>query len=384
MFVAREAGTYKENVHPRAVHVEAMKTGYTSGGHMDSQGSRALEESHVLEQQAAFEAELTSGASADPVRVWSEYASWAAKHRPEERVAVIARACNQLTQDPKLHDDIRLLRLWIRLADEQKKVETHTFFGSLLEDGIGRKHALFYEAWATAYEAKRMFTEADTVYRTGIKCSAQPLDRLRKRYAEFERRMAKRQTRKMGTRCDEQTRQKTRTVINPQCEKQTRQKARTVASPQCVQVPQAPGPMDLPNTCLSGSHHEEGLPTSLEELALLGAAVRMQHLNPDTAHANQSEMTRAVPEPVESSEELPEESELFHDSHWALRKVPADRSIRDSHDREFREDGNCDGRPSKRRLIATMPTDSSPAPAKSSAPSVWSMASWLPFRKRAC
>jgi len=150
-------------------------------------------------QQTKFEDLLGSGSLADPVQVWSEYAKWVAKHLPCEHISVLARACRQL-DDPKHHDDVRLLRLWVRFADTQGKVATHTFFGSLEEQGIGTKHALLYEAWAASLEAKRLFVQADAVYEKGIKRSAQPLTRLQRSAVEFRHRMARRKTREVRKR----------------------------------------------------------------------------------------------------------------------------------------------------------------------------------------
>jgi hypothetical protein len=148
-------------------------------------------------QQAKFEDLLGKRTVDDLVRLWSEYAKWIAKHRPSEYVSVLARACKQLTDDPKHHDDIRFLRLWIQFADSQGKVATHTFFGSLEEQGIGTRHALLYEAWAASLETKRLFLQADAVYTRGIKRSAQPLTRLQTRATEFRNRMARRKNREV-------------------------------------------------------------------------------------------------------------------------------------------------------------------------------------------
>lgn len=151
-------------------------------------------------QQARFEDLLASASLADPVQVWSEYAKWAAKHLPSQHLSVLARACKRLTDNAKYHDDVRLLRLWVYFADQQGKVATHTFFGSLEEQGIGINHALLYEAWAASLEAKRLFVQADVVYQKGIKRSAQPLTRLQRRVLEFRHRMAKRKSREVRKR----------------------------------------------------------------------------------------------------------------------------------------------------------------------------------------
>merc|ERR1719324_829875 len=108
-------------------------------------------------------------------------------------MSVLARACKILTEDPRWHDDARLLRLWCQLANEQKKEKAYKFFGSLLEQGVGTKHTLLYEAWACSLENSQLFRQAETVYHLGMEHDAQPLDRLKSRYALFRNRMAKKQ-----------------------------------------------------------------------------------------------------------------------------------------------------------------------------------------------
>merc|ERR1712046_388984 len=99
-----------------------------------------------------------------------------------------------LTDGPgaRWHGDVRLLRLWVRLAHEQQQCETHQFFHSLEEQQIGIKHALLYETWAAALELKKQFAAADAVYERGVKRRAQPLARLERNYSDFKDRMARR------------------------------------------------------------------------------------------------------------------------------------------------------------------------------------------------
>jgi hypothetical protein len=106
---------------------------------------------------------------------------------------VLARAVKTLEANPRHHGKLELLRLWVYFAEAQTKAPTHTFFGSLEEQGIGTKHALFYESWAASLESKQLHTQAHAVYAKGIKSGAEPLWRLKERYASFNRRQVRRQ-----------------------------------------------------------------------------------------------------------------------------------------------------------------------------------------------
>lgn len=142
-----------------------------------------------------FEARVRDGREGDLVRVWCEYVQWTAENKQsDDELSVLARACYALAGDAKHQNDIRHLRLWVRHAAHISEAEK--VFDFLEAEGIGRQHALLYEAWAAHLERQRHFAEAQERYQLGLQRKAEPQERLQSRYQEFQRRMCKRAARK--------------------------------------------------------------------------------------------------------------------------------------------------------------------------------------------
>ncbi len=57
------------------------------------------------------------------------------------------------------------------------------------ENDIGLEHALYYIAYATYLEFRSNFAKADSVYQQGINRLANPVDRLKAKFQEFQHRM---------------------------------------------------------------------------------------------------------------------------------------------------------------------------------------------------
>ena len=143
-------------------------------------------------EEAHFEAQLKNREN-DVVRAWCDYVQWAADHN-EDEPSVLQRACYALAGDERHRDDIRHLRLWIRHAAHIGEAEK--VFDFLASEGIGVRHALLYEAWASHLERQRQFDAAERQYQLGLHLEAEPVERLRSRHEEFQRRMCKRAARR--------------------------------------------------------------------------------------------------------------------------------------------------------------------------------------------
>lgn len=288
----------KDNVRPSATCSEHMKTRETGALKQDDTRGRQLDECEVRKQKAAFEAQLASGRSTDPLRIWTDYVKWTADHLPNEKVSVMAQAIKALTEE-RYHDDIRLLRIWCRFAIEQDKAEDYFFFGSLDEQGIGSKHSLLYEVWASALENKHKFQQAAAVYQRGLGRKAKPFARLRRGFVEFLNRMERRQTR--------ETKKRKRACSQMAASNTEEQKRDTVENPHCQR------------SLATGS----------------------------TSIAATSE-TRSQPS-------LPNAPHLPDVSHWASRKLPAGRHSHRPQDTNTFEESDCKDVSSKRRRVSPYP-----------------------------
>lgn len=79
--------------------------------------------------------------------------------------------------------------------------EPMEIFQFLQKKDIGQKYSLFYEAFSTFLELRGRYTEAMNVFQKGIANSAQPEERLKLKFEDFQRRMVgriQRQQRRMA------------------------------------------------------------------------------------------------------------------------------------------------------------------------------------------
>ncbi|TEB34346.1 hypothetical protein FA13DRAFT_1789464 [Coprinellus micaceus] len=83
--------------------------------------------------------------------------------------------------------DIKYLKLWLLYGSYVDKPTI--IYRFLLANDIGTDHALLYEEHAAVLERDGRKKEADEIYRLGIARKAQPLDHLKARYDDFQKRM---------------------------------------------------------------------------------------------------------------------------------------------------------------------------------------------------
>ncbi len=149
----------------------------------------------------AFEERLTSaielGKARELLPIFSEYFDWAEENCPTKEDEILNRACStllkHLPQYPRYRDSARHLQLWLLHADRlQEPLEV---FKLLRSNKVGLGHALFYEALASVQERHRLFSEAETTFREGLSCGAEPRERLQGHFEAFQRRMRTRQRR---------------------------------------------------------------------------------------------------------------------------------------------------------------------------------------------
>mmetsp|Transcript_122272 Transcript_122272/g.172027 ORF Transcript_122272/g.172027 Transcript_122272/m.172027 type:complete len:474 (-) Transcript_122272:211-1632(-) len=180
-------GAGKENILQSKVSAEPEAL---PGGAFET-GSAALRPQTAEDFEAALSRAESGGA--DLLQIWTDYVLWAQRWPSAEKVVLLRRAVRSLSVEKLYNQDIRLLRLWVMLAD--KESSPTNIFRQLEDRGIGTHHALLYEAWAHCLETRRDFEAAAEVYRRGLRSSAEPQARLRARRADFDERMRQRVTR---------------------------------------------------------------------------------------------------------------------------------------------------------------------------------------------
>lgn len=142
-----------------------------------------------------YENELESiGESDDPLDVYDRYVKWTLNAYPSTQATtesgllpLLERATKSFLSSTHYRNDPRYLRLWmhyIRLFSDAPR-ETFAF---LARHHIGEGLALFYEEFAAWLEGAGRWTQADEVYRLGMDREARPVERLARKYSEFQQR----------------------------------------------------------------------------------------------------------------------------------------------------------------------------------------------------
>ncbi|XP_010887838.2 mitotic checkpoint serine/threonine-protein kinase BUB1 beta [Esox lucius] len=135
----------------------------------------------IQEQRQAYELELRRFTGDDPLEVWDRYLKWTLQTYPERGKEsglkdLLERAVQQLSGDNKYYNDPRYVSLWIMLA--QNSLDPLEMFSYMQARGIGLTQAALYIAWAEEYMRQGNFQKADAIFQEGLKCRAQPLDKL--------------------------------------------------------------------------------------------------------------------------------------------------------------------------------------------------------------
>lgn len=147
------------------------------------------------EERLAFEQEVVQIDEADdPLDVYDRYIKWTLNNYPSvqstsssQLLPLLERATKTFLTSTHVHNDARYVKMWLQYIKyfHESPRETYIF---MARNGIGEGLALFYEEYAAWLESSNRWTQAEEVYIAGINKGARPLERLNKKYAEFEAR----------------------------------------------------------------------------------------------------------------------------------------------------------------------------------------------------
>lgn len=143
----------------------------------------------------AFEKELTSIDEADdPLDVFDRYVKWTLDTYPttqatsqSELLPLLERATKTFLSSSHHKNDPRYLKLWLQYIRLFSDAPRETF-AYLSRHGVGQSLALFYEEFAAWLEVAERWTQAEEVYQMGIQNTARPVERLVRKFGEFQRR----------------------------------------------------------------------------------------------------------------------------------------------------------------------------------------------------
>lgn len=147
--------------------------------------------------RAEYEAEVANiSESDDPLDVFDRYVRWtfdaypSAQATPQSQLhTLLERATKTFIGSAQYKNDPRYLKLWlhyIRFFSDSPR-ETYVF---LSRHSIGEGLALFYEEYAAWLESAGRWAQAEEVYKLGIEREARPVQRLVRKFGEFEQRRA--------------------------------------------------------------------------------------------------------------------------------------------------------------------------------------------------
>ncbi|OAL01261.1 hypothetical protein IQ06DRAFT_293361 [Phaeosphaeriaceae sp. SRC1lsM3a] len=193
----------KENIQslPSGRSAKALAQLYTppltaAAGYTPSPSQTQDAHNNVRQQ---FEKELLAiDESDDPLDIYDRYVKWtldaypSAQNTPQSQLCpLLERATKAFQSSTHYKNDPRYLKLWlhyIRLFSDAPR-ET---FAYLARHNIGEKLALYYEEFAAWLEGAGRWTQAEEVYSLGIDRDARPVERLVRKYGEFQHRFESR------------------------------------------------------------------------------------------------------------------------------------------------------------------------------------------------
>ncbi|KAF1988797.1 hypothetical protein K402DRAFT_461720 [Aulographum hederae CBS 113979] len=183
---------HKENIQslPSGRSAKALATLY-SPPLSSQQPSQNTDDS----ARQTFEKELLVIAdSDDPLDVYDRYVKWtldtypSAQATPQSRLLpLLERATKEFLKSSHYKNDPRYLKIWllyIKLFSDSPR-ETYAF---LARHGVGDGLALFYEEFAAWLESAGRWKQAEEVFSLGVDREARPLERLLRKYGEFQHR----------------------------------------------------------------------------------------------------------------------------------------------------------------------------------------------------
>ncbi|XP_039518950.1 mitotic checkpoint serine/threonine-protein kinase BUB1 beta [Pimephales promelas] len=133
------------------------------------------------QKKQAFESELRMYDGDDPLDVWVRYIKWTKQTYPQggkesNLSLLLERAVMLFTADKKYLNDVRYVELWIEFTESCS--DPMDVFRYMQAQGIGTMQAALYIAWSEEHEKRGNLKMADRVFQDGLKCGAEPVDKL--------------------------------------------------------------------------------------------------------------------------------------------------------------------------------------------------------------
>ncbi|OHW95792.1 checkpoint serine threonine-protein kinase bub1 [Colletotrichum incanum] len=147
--------------------------------------------------RAEYEEEIRNiSESDDPLDIFDRYVRWtldaypSAQATPQSQLhTLLERATKTFIGSSQYKNDPRYLKIWMLYIQFFSDSPRETFL-FLSRHNIGETLALFYEEYAAWLEGAGRWNQAEEVYKLGIEREARPVQRLMRKFKEFEQRLA--------------------------------------------------------------------------------------------------------------------------------------------------------------------------------------------------
>ncbi|XP_060616174.2 mitotic checkpoint serine/threonine-protein kinase BUB1 beta [Anolis sagrei] len=159
----------------------------------------------IQQQKREFESEIRFYSGDDPLDVWDRYIKWTEQTFPQggkdsNLSAVLERAVKALNEQQRYYEDPRYLNLWLKFGNCCS--EPLDLYSYLSSQGIGTSLAQLYITWAEELEARGNYKKADLIFQEGIRCKAEPVDKLLCHHRQFQARVSRQTLEGLEEDCD--------------------------------------------------------------------------------------------------------------------------------------------------------------------------------------
>ncbi|KAF9496600.1 hypothetical protein BDN71DRAFT_1389126 [Pleurotus eryngii] len=150
-------------------------------------------DTRLAQERSAYQKRIETALDEDedPLAVYYDFVQWIMKNEPDTKTSgllpLLEQATRKFKNDAAYKTDLRYLKLWILYAKNIEKGTPAAVYGFLLKNDIGTTYSVLYEEFAGVLEREGRISDADVIYRKGIKRQARPVEKLKTRYHDFKR-----------------------------------------------------------------------------------------------------------------------------------------------------------------------------------------------------
>ncbi|KAK0204776.1 hypothetical protein DFS33DRAFT_1259621 [Desarmillaria ectypa] len=129
----------------------------------------------------------------DPLATYVQFIQWINKNYADNDPSsglqeVLQEATATFKNDSTYKNDLRYLKLWTQYARTMDRSAAIAAYASLVKNQIGISYSILYEEYAKLLEAEGKLSDAEHIFRSGIKRQVRPVERLKSRYRDFRAR----------------------------------------------------------------------------------------------------------------------------------------------------------------------------------------------------